>query len=172
MKKIGREYAGFWRRYFALILDSIILSIPLATLLFYLTRSFLINNSSAIILMDFGFIIIAAFYNTVFLSSRWQATLGKRIMRVYVVRAENEGRLSFWRSLARYLVLNAAIIICAIIGFYQLPSSALRTFSMGEQRRFIELEQRMMHQEPLSSDDQQMWTTMVQKMRQTSRVLV
>jgi uncharacterized RDD family membrane protein YckC len=47
--------------------------------------------------------VVGLFYYTIFVGSPWQATLGKRICGLCVIRAKTGGRVSYLRALGRYL---------------------------------------------------------------------
>ena len=68
-------------------------------------------------------LIILIFFNIFYFafaeSSNDQATIGKNIMGLIVVD-ENMERISFWRSLGRYIGLNISVLILGI-GFWMIP---------------------------------------------------
>ncbi len=82
-------YAGFWRRFVAMILDFGVLIIPLC----------LLN----VVLPYVGGVLVALLYYPIFESSSIQATPGKYWMRLKVLN-ENGQTLSFPRALARGLL--------------------------------------------------------------------
>jgi uncharacterized RDD family membrane protein YckC len=82
-------YAGFWRRFAAMILDFLFLLIPNVALFW--------------VMPTLGSTLLALVYFPIFESSPLQATPGKYCFGLKVVRANGE-RLSFARALARYLL--------------------------------------------------------------------
>jgi uncharacterized RDD family membrane protein YckC len=85
-------YAGFWRRFFALILDTFVLSA--ADLFVHL----ILRSETSISLMN---ITIAWLYFALMESSIHQATLGKMAMGIHVTDM-GEGRISFARATGRH----------------------------------------------------------------------
>lgn len=124
------EYAGFWRRFAAYILDSLIIGIPLRIVGFALgvysfnlsDYSNLFNsanaattataNTTASSVFSFVSFIILLLYFALMESSNYQATLGKMILGIKVTDLNGE-KISFGRALGRYL---AKIISWIIIG--------------------------------------------------------
>lgn len=82
MPDTGLSYAGFWRRAAAQIIDAIVF-LPLNYLLpFVLAKHLLV----AVLVFLFAIMV----YYVAMLSSKWQATLGKRLMKIYVVTRSGE----------------------------------------------------------------------------------
>lgn len=86
------KYSGFFSRLIALVLDTIILSIPLTLL----SNVFEKNSNIDMIL----FIIIWWIY-TSYSIYKWKGTLGKRIVGLYVLKIDTE-KLSFKEASLRY----------------------------------------------------------------------
>jgi uncharacterized RDD family membrane protein YckC len=115
------EYAGFWLRFAAYIIDAIIVWIVLT--IFFITfgagTMFLQDpeNLGAAFWGPFGLLYIAIFlYFPLMESSKWQATLGKRAVGI-IVTDLNGSRLSFSRALGRTLgkILSGIIIYIGFI---------------------------------------------------------
>ena len=87
------KYAGFFTRAIASIIDTIILSIPLSILSEVMDE----NGTLYIILM----VIFWWLYNS-YSIYRWQGTVGKMILGLYVLDT-NMKKLSFARASLRYL---------------------------------------------------------------------
>lgn len=93
------KYAGFWKRLIALILDIAILAAVGALTGYYLygyvspRHEVLVGNTLAIML--------AWFYFAGFESSPWQATPGKKALRIQVVNLARE-RIGFGRASLRH----------------------------------------------------------------------
>lgn len=83
------NYAGFWRRYVALVIDALILILPSMLL------GWLVPVA--------GSFVVALLYKPVFESSPLQGTPGKALMGLMVL-SENGGRLNFKQALIRYAV--------------------------------------------------------------------
>ena len=122
----GREYAGFWRRVWAGTID-VSLEILVALLIsliidfgFSLAGRVLgIEHESAAYITGFTFIVVLAvggwLYAALSESSRYRATIGKRIMRLQVVTADGE-KLNFGQASVRH-VMKFLSLFTAGIGF-------------------------------------------------------
>ena len=131
------RYAGFWLRFLAYLIDSLVLSIPL-TVLFAVMFPLMIMISTLDRLpgsvSGLGFmipmliwvvpiylfaVITVWLYFAVLESSSWQATIGKRICNIRVTD-EKGCRVSFGRATSRYfgkilsgLIINIGYIMIA-----------------------------------------------------------
>ena len=113
------EYAGFWIRLGAKIIDYMLLWV--AQLVFYVPMIFAVatENETLIItstiLMYVGQIVLAATYNTIFIG-RWGATLGKMACQLKVVTMEGEP-VGYWRALGRHFaeILSAMILLIGYV---------------------------------------------------------
>lgn len=94
------EFAGFWKRSFALLVDGLILAAG-ETLLSY----------------DRGVSgLVGAAYFIAMEASPWQATLGKRLLGIRVTDMDG-GRISGWRAAGRHFAkLISAFVL--LIGFF------------------------------------------------------
>lgn len=101
--RLGKRYAGFFQRFFALIIDHLILFL-VTFLIILIFRGVLSSTAQAVMVAPWvqWLVFLPFFYHAFFESSVLQATPGKLLMRIYV--ADTQGaRLSFWRALARQL---------------------------------------------------------------------
>lgn len=120
-------YAGFWVRLFAGLLDLIFLT-PLCLIIIYIFgdssfSSFNFSNSSQSFsyaaaetqskFIDYIIYGISVLYMAYFLASKKQATLGKRIMGIYVANSDGS-KLSVAKSIAR---AGATLVTAATLGF-------------------------------------------------------
>jgi len=112
-----RIYAGFWNRFAALIIDSLIMAAGSTVLsLPFLIATGLSENSSSLIwgLVDFIlFVLIGWLYYALLESSSEQATLGKRAVGI-VVTDINGNRISFGRASGRWLGKTISSLILGI----------------------------------------------------------
>jgi uncharacterized RDD family membrane protein YckC len=92
------EYAGFWSRVAALIVDNAIVTIFGVALLIAASGI----GAEAVLIANLAYIVIAILYWPLLESSERQATVGKQLMGIQVVDA-NGARLSFVRALLRNL---------------------------------------------------------------------
>ena len=104
-------YAGFWKRFAAVVIDAIIFSLA----------------SGILITITFGAgILVALFgqwiYEAWMISSEWQATVGKRAFGLTVTGLDG-GRISFARATGRYFAKYiSALLLC--IGFIMAAFTA------------------------------------------------
>ena len=101
-EKYDREYAGFWHRFAATLIDGLVLLVP--TLL--------------VIWIPFMGIVFSWLYFALFHSSKHQATLGMMALSIKIYN-ENEERISFGRATGRYFSTPlSALILC--IGYFMI----------------------------------------------------
>jgi len=100
-------YGGFWRRAAASLIDAA-LFIPVNLVLYVVAES---EGGAEVVGL-----ILALIYEAGMTASRTQATLGKMALGLKVVD-ENGGRLTFGRSLARFLakILSALLLLIGFI---------------------------------------------------------
>ncbi|MCY8021919.1 RDD family protein [Bacillus licheniformis] len=153
------EYAGIGARFVASLLDGLILGIPAYIFTYVLTATLMLGNSDIMLMMEtdpeylsdqevFTFIIsmfktvaivgsitfiVYFLYYTLMESSKWQGTLGKKIMNVQVAKAEG-GRISFGRAAGRFLAksfLSPILMIGYIMAFFTERRQALHDMLAG-----------------------------------------
>lgn len=131
------EYAGFWRRFVAYIIDRLILGVPssILVLAFIVPSIVALCNRSwsaenipmAIVSFIVGWVWLAMLivlvhivYFAWFESSRFQATPGKMVLGIIVTDMEGR-RVSFVRALGRnvgkilsHLILNIGFILAGV----------------------------------------------------------
>jgi uncharacterized RDD family membrane protein YckC len=105
------SYGGFWLRFVALIIDSLIISLA----------------SGVLALATFGAGIAVALvgpwlYEAFMLSSEWQATVGKRAMGLAVTGIDG-GRISFARATGRHFAKYISAFLLGI-GFIMAAFTA------------------------------------------------
>ena len=129
------EYAGFWLRFWAFLIDNVVMGIAFVLILIPLI--FLTGLGGFIgaihpdetfndvgIFMLIGLIFLAATVSLVFTwlyhalmeSSEWQATVGKRLLGLVVTDMAGQ-RLSFWRATARHFAKIITNMVPALIGY-------------------------------------------------------
>jgi uncharacterized RDD family membrane protein YckC len=106
-------YAGFWLRFLASVIDSVILSIVFA--LVSTGFGFLVSDEDLAFIPTIISIIIAIAYFTILESGRKSATFGKSIVGLKVLDV-NYQHISFLRALGRYAAKIPSMIIF-MIGF-------------------------------------------------------
>ena len=88
------NYAGFWKRFAAALIDLIILSL-------------------ALLLVPYLGLIIVWVYQAGFESSKLQATPGAMVLKIKVTNLEGN-RIRFWNATGRYLGEFLSYITCGI----------------------------------------------------------
>ena len=98
------KYAGFWVRFLATLMDSMIFW-PFAILIYiklgYDASLFYVGLQGIALVIFLASLILPWLYFALFESGTWQATPGKRIMGIYVTTLNAE-RISFGRASGRY----------------------------------------------------------------------
>jgi uncharacterized RDD family membrane protein YckC len=107
---VATVYAGFWMRVGAHLLDLVILAIPATLLSFMFIFGFVVE------------IVGAWLYFALQESSEYQATLGKRALKIYVTDLQGR-RLTFGQATGRYFAKIISTITLGIgyimVGFTQ-----------------------------------------------------
>lgn len=109
----GTQFAGFWVRFTAAMIDIVILLIPCLLVSFLLRASFRHGNP----LVDFANPIMSTAiwwaYSAVLQSSKWQATLGKKILGLKVCDYQGV-RISFARASGRFFASYLSALLVGI----------------------------------------------------------
>lgn len=109
------QYAGFWVRFWASIIDSIIWS-PLLFLIYlkFSLEMILMGAGQGLAFLYFLVSVITPWlYHALFEAGKWQATPGKRLLGVYVTDMNGQ-RISFGRASGRYFSKIISSLIFAI----------------------------------------------------------
>jgi uncharacterized RDD family membrane protein YckC len=118
------KYAGFWIRLLAYLLDSVIISASAFVIGFCLGLVLILGLHADLhakpidALFNLIGVVIAVIYNIAFPSGGWQATPGKRICGIHIIRVSGErvsGGLAFGRWLSYFL---SSLTLC--IGFMMI----------------------------------------------------
>lgn len=131
-------YAGFWRRFVAILLDALLPTVCLVALAFFVAVFLLkesipsTSNSPLLMIFSIVFAICTFFYYPLLESSSWQATIGKRLMGLRVTDIKGT-RISFLRALARYLskILSSIFFIGYIMAGFTAKKQALHDLIAG-----------------------------------------
>lgn len=124
-----KTYAGFWRRVWAALVDGLILYIPTEFIYWFLFKNIVKKDFGAFLSYEFGgnpaiyweyeiwgFCVISflsSFYFAYFHSSKWQATVGKRLLKIKVTNLAGE-RISFFQAFGRYFASFVSILLLGI----------------------------------------------------------
>ena len=83
--------------------------------------------------IDLVLIILIILYYALFIASGWQATPGKKLLGLHVIRADGQ-KIGFWRALGRYLAYFPSSLTLGL-GFFMIGWSrekrALHDFICG-----------------------------------------
>ncbi|MFD2443327.1 RDD family protein [Bacillus sp. CGMCC 1.16607] len=152
-----REYAGFWIRFAAYLLDSIIIGIPATIIILivffgafgatvgfesftdpaYLEAEMTDQEAFAFLGAYLLSILISILLTVIYFagmhSSKWQATIGKKLIGLVVTDLKGN-RISFWRGLGRYLAmafLSGIFMIGYIVAAFTEKKQALHDLIAG-----------------------------------------
>jgi uncharacterized RDD family membrane protein YckC len=129
------EYAGFWLRFLALLIDNVVMGFAFVLILIpliFLTglQGFIgefhpnedLNDAGIFMLVSLIFLVATAtllltwLYHALMESSEWQATLGKKALGLVVTDMAGQ-RVSFGRSTGRHFGKIVTNLIPAFIGY-------------------------------------------------------
>ena len=138
------EYAGFWPRVLAFLIDNLVIGVGILVVLIpllFLTGlgAFLSRIAEDEDLSDAGiFLIVGIFlaagtasllvtwlYHALMESSEWQATLGKRALGLVVTDLAGQ-RVSFGRSTGRHFAKMITNLVPAFLGYFMAAFSEKR----------------------------------------------
>jgi uncharacterized RDD family membrane protein YckC len=140
----GRNYAGFWLRFVAVVIDRLILGIPLAPVTFLLIASALpdlmhmrypmviVSILPRIMLILFIYLMSSWLYWALLESSAWQATLGKKALGLYVTDLAGN-RPTFGRASGRFFAGRGIAMIPSLGGLYYLLDCIMAGFTEKKQ---------------------------------------
>jgi len=140
------SYAGFWLRFVATILDSLILGVPFAFIYFALIASALptiMSNQGnpalvvgAVLPRVFFIVVVGVIgqwiYWALMESSSWQATLGKKALGLYVTDLEGN-RVSFGKASGRFWGGRGLALVPGLGGLYFLIDCICAGFTERKQ---------------------------------------
>ena len=115
------QYAGFWKRFFAMLIDGAVM-FPFTVFFIFLEGL----SPEIAIFVALPNLALYWFYN-IYFHSRWGTTLGKMVTGIIVVKASNYSAISFREAIMRFVVdfIFAIILLVARI-------TALLHISSGE----------------------------------------
>jgi uncharacterized RDD family membrane protein YckC len=138
------DYAGFWLRFLALLIDNVVLGLGFVLILIpliFLTGLHQVlgqfhpdeelNDAGIFVLMGFVFLLATAslvltwLYHALMESSEWQATLGKKALGLVVTDMAGQ-RVSFARSTGRHFGKIITNMVPAFIGYIMAGFTAKR----------------------------------------------
>ncbi len=107
------QYAGFWRRFGAYLIDVLILLVPILIVVVPIATN---GNEEIVEYTDIIFAIVYLFYGAILNCSERQATFGKRAMGLWVFDDTGQ-RLTFGKSFARSLTFAFVAFLSFIMLF-------------------------------------------------------
>ncbi len=93
-KQDNIKYAGFWVRAIASVIDMTIITIVIAPFFLIFKHFIMINYFWSMILVPFGYFVLSLVY-FLFMTDKYQATLGKKIFGLKVVNEQTLQKSSF-----------------------------------------------------------------------------
>lgn len=126
------EYAGFFRRVMANIIDSLVYLALFQIVIIFLTKSSMISYIAGN--------LIGAVYYVFCLHSKWQATLGKYIMRVFIQTKSGE-RPSIGKAVMRLVTASIPVIPASLVTILHPGMPELQ--QAFESENFIRIQQTM-----------------------------
>lgn len=108
---IENSPAGFWRRFASVLIDGM-LFMPLSLAGLYIL---LVHSELYLLYMAINLLILAVYY-TLMVSSRWQATIGMRVMAVYGVD-EHEQKLKHRHTL-KWLAISMGFFLLSYLPMF------------------------------------------------------
>jgi uncharacterized RDD family membrane protein YckC len=138
---VSADYAGFWLRFVASLLDGIILAVPMAILYGLLVATAIpaiVRNQGdpgaimatilpRLLLFEFLAFVAQWLYFALMESSSWQATLGKKALGLYVTDTDGN-RVSFARATGRFfakMISGLTLLIGYIMAGFTEKKQAL-----------------------------------------------
>jgi uncharacterized RDD family membrane protein YckC len=117
-------YAGFWLRAVAYVIDTVLLAIvsaifvlgPLSQRAGISTQNpwvFFTNGSRQVLAINLLMLMVQWLYWALLESSPWQATVGKRILGLYVTDMEGK-RITFARASGRYFAMMISTLTLCV----------------------------------------------------------
>lgn len=120
----GGEFAGFWIRVGAILIDSVVLSI--VSFVIKLIAGLAIGGGEIAESIGglIGFVIGIAYF-TLFTASEWQATPGKRLLGIRVIK-DDGGPITALRAFGRYWAYLISTIVL-LIGYIMVAFTEEKT---------------------------------------------
>lgn len=115
------HFGGFWMRLAAFIIDCVVFGVPLGVVSLIIIYNANFEESQLNRYNDISSYVIALFwlvYYSVFHSSEWQATIGKKVVGLKVVDVYGN-RISFARAVGRYFSMFLSTITL-FVGFMMI----------------------------------------------------
>lgn len=114
------EYAGFWLRFAAMIVDTIILMlifIPIGIILgLMMPEMFIDYGTTRYIWLDWSIQVIGIVF-VIFCWMKFAGTPGKRLLKLKVLDAETGSHLTLGQAIIRYIgYIPSTLILC--LGFF------------------------------------------------------
>jgi uncharacterized RDD family membrane protein YckC len=160
------KFAGFWRRLLAHIVDGLILIVPFWLIMFLFYQENIIGAILHLSILNSAVMQVVYFippivYYVFFLSSRWQATPGKRLMKVYIVCAEDHQPLSKKRALARLMVFEAPTLLITAVGIVLSIYAGHNTYLPGtlpqaDQHQLAGIPEKIVRKEALTPEEEKL----------------
>lgn len=119
----GGEFAGFWIRAGAILIDSIVLTI--VSFVIGVIAGFTGGGETAQAVAGLISFVTGIAYFTLFIASEWQATPGKRLLGLHVIKVDG-GPITALRAFGRYWAYLISTIIL-LIGYIMVAFTEEKT---------------------------------------------
>jgi uncharacterized RDD family membrane protein YckC len=110
--QVGRAYGGFWRRAIAAAIDWLLIGVAVSLSMGYHGQLAPPHSTVKVVVYYALAALVAWLYFAAMEASAWQATLGKRVVRVKVMTLDGQ-RIGFGQATARLL---AKLLSLALLG--------------------------------------------------------
>ena len=149
------EYAGFWRRFAAAIIDAILYYIIFYIVIFSLGYS--LDSPELGLTSKIGILelLLLPIYIVIMHVSKWQATIGKRLMKIFVVEKCDLQKISYIRSFFREFCQWVCVLplIAVVLSIPTLTDGQVDNFAEYEALS-LEIENNLVECEESSSSDE------------------
>lgn len=141
-------FAGFWRRLGAHIIDFVVMSVLIWLPLWLIVGQKAMEQGS---IAQWVPTLFGIAYYVGFLGSKYQATPGKRLMGVYIVRADDHMPLDHARAAFRYFVYMGPFLV--LMAFQPTLAERIKDVPLDEQRQYLEIKKKMSSFEKITEEE-------------------
>lgn len=141
-------FAGFWRRMGAHMIDFIVLSILVWLPLWLIVGQEAMQQGS---IVQWVPTLLGIAYYVGFIGSKYQATPGKRLMGVYIVRAGDHMPLDHARAALRYFIYMGPFLL--LMAFQPTLAERMKDIPLDEQKQYLEIKKKMSNFEKITEEE-------------------
>jgi len=150
------KYAGFWRRVAASLIDTIMYYVIFYAVIYSMGYNLDSPELSFTSPLGIAELTLLPLYFIIMHASKWQATIGKRIMKVFVVKKSDLQKISFVRSFFRQLSQWITILpfLVPILLISNLTNGEINSYSEYE-TALLEVEETLIECEESCENDEE-----------------